>query len=130
MRRFLVSCWLFLSLFPIEVARSQGVRVGANCRDGTTSSATGSGACSQHGGVESWRYAEGPKEASPPVKEESKSRPALSTASSVKVWVNRNSGVYHCSGSHYYGTTKSGYYATESEAVASGKRPAYGKKCL
>jgi hypothetical protein len=29
-------------------------RVGAKCVDGTTSSATGSGACSSHGGVEYW----------------------------------------------------------------------------
>lgn len=29
-------------------------RIGANCKDGTTSTATGSGACSHHGGVASW----------------------------------------------------------------------------
>lgn len=28
--------------------------IGANFNDGTTSSATGSGACSSHGGVKSW----------------------------------------------------------------------------
>jgi hypothetical protein len=26
------------------------------CRDGTTSTATGSGACSHHGGVDHWTY--------------------------------------------------------------------------
>ena len=31
-------------------------RVGANCTDGTTSTATGSGACSWHGGVQSWQH--------------------------------------------------------------------------
>jgi len=31
-------------------------RVGATCKDGTSSSATGRGACSHHGGVRSWRY--------------------------------------------------------------------------
>ena len=30
------------------------VRTGAKCRDGTTSSATGRGACSHHGGVSYW----------------------------------------------------------------------------
>ena len=30
------------------------VRIGAVCNDGTTSSATGSGACSGHGGVDHW----------------------------------------------------------------------------
>lgn len=28
--------------------------IGATCSDGTTSSATGSGACSHHGGVSHW----------------------------------------------------------------------------
>jgi len=29
-------------------------RSGANCNDGTTSTTTGSGACSSHGGVKNW----------------------------------------------------------------------------
>ena len=33
---------------------SDGVRTGAMCNDGTTSSATGRGACSRHGGVNYW----------------------------------------------------------------------------
>ncbi len=37
-------------------APSSGVRVGAICKDGTRSTATGSGACSQHGGVSEWLY--------------------------------------------------------------------------
>ena len=32
-------------------------RAGAICKDGTRSSATGSGACSGHGGVRTWIYA-------------------------------------------------------------------------
>ncbi len=31
-----------------------GKRTGAKCKDGTTSTATGSGACSHHGGVKEW----------------------------------------------------------------------------
>jgi len=31
-------------------------RIGAICHDGTRSSATGSGACSDHGGVKEWVY--------------------------------------------------------------------------
>jgi hypothetical protein len=56
---------------------------------------------------------------------------ALSTAatSSVKVWVNSSSNVYHCPGSQYYGNTKRGRYMTESEAQATGNRPAYGRRC-
>lgn len=34
-------------------------RVGAVCNDGTTSKATGSGACSHHGGVSCWQYSDG-----------------------------------------------------------------------
>lgn len=33
-------------------------RVGATCNDGTSSTATGSGACSHHGGVRCWRYSD------------------------------------------------------------------------
>jgi len=35
---------------------SNGNRIGAVCKDGTSSSATGSGACSHHGGVARWIY--------------------------------------------------------------------------
>jgi hypothetical protein len=35
------------------------VRVGALCNDGTDSNATGSGACSGHGGVKRWKYSDG-----------------------------------------------------------------------
>ncbi len=34
----------------------RGKRVGAVCNDGWRSSATGSGACSHHGGVDYWIY--------------------------------------------------------------------------
>jgi hypothetical protein len=34
-------------------------RVGATCKDGTSSKATGSGACSHHGGVSCWQYSDG-----------------------------------------------------------------------
>jgi hypothetical protein len=34
-------------------------RIGAICSDRTQSSATGSGACSHHGGVMCWRYSDG-----------------------------------------------------------------------
>ena len=37
-----------------EEEESEPVRVGAICRDGSESSATGSGACSHHGGVDHW----------------------------------------------------------------------------
>lgn len=47
----------------------------------------------------------------------------------VKVWVNANSGVYHCPGTRWYGNTKHGKYMTQAEAQKKGYRPAYGKVC-
>jgi hypothetical protein len=36
------------------------------------------------------------------------------------VWVNTDSGVYHKSGSKYYGNTKQGKYMTEADAQKAG----------
>lgn len=47
----------------------------------------------------------------------------------VKVWVNTNSGVYHCPGTRWYGNTKHGKYMGECAAIKDGNRPAYGKAC-
>jgi hypothetical protein len=47
----------------------------------------------------------------------------------VSVWVNTNSGVYHCSGTRWYGTTRNGTYMSQAEAQQHGYRPAYGNQC-
>ena len=47
----------------------------------------------------------------------------------AKVWVNTNSGVYHCAGTRWYGTTKQGEYMTQKQARGQGHRPAYGNSC-
>ena len=47
----------------------------------------------------------------------------------VKVWVNTNSGVYHCPSTRWYGKTKSGQFMTQREAQSKGYRPAYGAVC-
>lgn len=47
----------------------------------------------------------------------------------VRVWVNTNSGVYHCPGTRWYGNTKVGEYMTQKQAQGKGYRPAYGKYC-
>ena len=39
---------------PTKCNGQNGVRVGAMCKDGYRSSATGKGACSSHGGVDYW----------------------------------------------------------------------------
>jgi hypothetical protein len=46
-----------------------------------------------------------------------------------QVWVNTNTGVYHCPGGQYYGNTKRGEYLTESEAIGAGYRAAYHRPC-
>jgi hypothetical protein len=50
-------------------------------------------------------------------------------ASDARVWVNTNSGVYHCPGGEYYGNTKRGRYLSEADAIASGYRAAYNRPC-
>ncbi len=47
----------------------------------------------------------------------------------ARVWVNTNSGVYHCPGTRWYGNTKQGEFMTQKNAQGSGYRPAYGKVC-
>jgi hypothetical protein len=48
---FVVGLLIALLLFTCESKR----RVGAKCQDGSTSYSTGSGTCSHHGGVRSWK---------------------------------------------------------------------------
>lgn len=48
---FIVGC---SKCKDVECAPGATNRVGARCVDGTTSEATGSGACSGHGGVDYW----------------------------------------------------------------------------
>jgi hypothetical protein len=45
--------------FGGSAAQSGRHRIGAMCNDGTASKATGSGACSHHGGVSCWLYSDG-----------------------------------------------------------------------
>ena len=47
----------------------------------------------------------------------------------VRVWVNTNSGVYHCPGTRWYGNTKRGEYMMQKEAQSKDYRPAYGIVC-
>lgn len=49
---YLIIPLVIVSLFTCVTRK----RVGAECRDGWDSSATGQGACSHHGGVAHWKY--------------------------------------------------------------------------
>lgn len=52
-----------------------------------------------------------------------------SNGSEIKVWVNPRSMVYHCPGTQWYGSTKSGEYMNETEARQGGYHPAGGREC-
>jgi hypothetical protein len=112
------------------------------CRDASfTYSATKRGACSRRGGVAHWWGTRRSTAAATPLitiaprqAGVSREAPATSegratTGSRVKVWVNTSSSVYHCPGTRWYGATKRGDYMAESEAQATGNRPAYGRRC-
>ncbi len=58
MKKLFFILVLFFSLFVsnCDKGTDPSERTGAVCKDGTTSTATGSGACSGHGGVDHWLY--------------------------------------------------------------------------
>ena len=47
----------------------------------------------------------------------------------VDVWLNASRGVYHCPGTRYFGSTRTGRLMPESEARAAGHRAANGTAC-
>lgn len=55
--------------------------------------------------------------------------PLSSNNAKRMVWVNTESGIYHCPNTSDWGTTRRGKYLAESNASAAGHKPAAGKKC-
>jgi hypothetical protein len=55
--------------------------------------------------------------------------PFATNAARRMVWVNTESGVYHCPNTAHWGTTRRGRYLTESDAAVSRHKPAAGKPC-
>jgi hypothetical protein len=49
--------------------------------------------------------------------------------STIRVWLNLSSQVYHCPGTEYYGRTARGEFLSEAEARRRGGRPAGGRPC-
>ena len=135
--------WIALSLAILVSTTAQAQSI---CRDGSTSRASGRGACSHHGGVAKRAEPTTPTtrgnsgdivlpttptpRASAQARERASDNSRVSSqAEGTNVWVNTKSGVYHCPGTRWYGATKNGEYMTESQARAAGDRPAYGRAC-
>jgi hypothetical protein len=127
------------------------------CKDGTfTSAPKKQGACRGHKGIDTW-YANEAAPTSAPAKSSAaapipaqaatpKSVPSVSSSAPTEkgsapaktpaagggpglVWVNSGTNVYHCYGTRYYGTTKSGKYMFEADAKAAGDHADHGKAC-
>jgi serine/threonine-protein kinase len=48
----------------------------------------------------------------------------------VKVWVNTDTGTYHCPGTRWYGKTQEGVYMTQKQAQDKGYHPAASRACM
>ncbi len=101
----------------------------ALCNDGSFSqSKQKRGACSRHNGVKIWY---GQKTKSNFKQTPKKSPIAHNSAPYVQeetmVWVNLNSGIFHCQGSRWYGKTKRGQSMPQTQALAKKYKP-FGKK--
>jgi hypothetical protein len=55
--------------------------------------------------------------------------PDTSRVSKRMVWVNTESGTYHCPNAADWGTTRRGRYLNEADASTAGHKPAAGRKC-
>jgi hypothetical protein len=57
---------------------------------------------------------------SAPASKTATTQQAPPASSAGMVWVNTDSGIYHKSGTRWYGKTKQGKYMTEADAVKAG----------
>ncbi len=68
--------------------------------------------------------------AASPVSESHVLKPPAAENPDVKVWVNTDSGTYHCPGTRWYGKTQAGEYMTQKQARKQGYHPAAKHACL
>lgn len=147
MRTIWVAALILVGMtFPPAVFAQTAATVTAVCKDGTDySGKSRRGACSDHGGVQTFKSpttvpAPAARVQSPPSPTPSRTQPAAAPsrpptvqatgAASGQVWVNTSSKVYHCPGTRYFGKTKAGAYMAEAAAKAEGDRPDHGKACF
>jgi serine/threonine-protein kinase len=71
-----------------------------------------------------------PHASPPPMVATKVPRPVAVENPSVKVWVNTDSGTYHCPGARWYGKTHEGEYMTQKQARGKGYRPAGNRACI
>ena len=57
-------------------------------------------------------------------------KPPAAENPNVTVWVNTNSGTYHCPGTRWYGKTHEGEYIKQKQAKEKGFHPAANQACL
>lgn len=123
---------LLLASSPLAWSQSQpsGQSAGATaaitaaCKDGTTwSGPSKKGACRGHKGVKSYTTA-------------STTAPAGAATTAAKpgggkgqVWVNKETKVFHCQGSRYYGKTRKGEFMPQQTAIADGYHQAKDETC-
>jgi hypothetical protein len=139
----------FLMSAPLGAQAVDGATPGApvdatgQCQDRTyTYAASRAGACSTHGGLATWwglrrlvrgELLPGPNASAPPrtalERPEATGKSAAPFTRADSVWINTRSRVYHCPGTRWFGQTAQGRYATERDALESGARPAYGRRC-
>ena len=80
-------------------------------------------------GALSLRNVRAMRQAVQPTRESRVIAPAATDNPSAKVWVNTDSGTYHCRGTRWYGRTKDGNYMTQKQAREKGYHPAANRAC-
>lgn len=55
--------------------------------------------------------------------------PTVAAASIVEVWIYKQTGLYYCPDSQFYGKMKPGAFVTQEKALESGYRPAANEPC-
>lgn len=130
----------------VEAPKEAPADATGRCGDGGyTVAATSLGACSQHGGLQSWwglrtdrllrpplaSVASAPQSHRAPVGVDTRpiQQEAPRAATTDSVWINTRSMIYHCSGSRYFGRTAQGRFVREVEAIEAGARAAYNRAC-